>query len=70
MSWTNNCIQCVHCDGMNHAHAGSGDQEFGCLDEDGRFLLFVGSGFKAEGCPRFSMKEFFKKQKVKSSCQM
>ena len=70
MQWTNNCIQCVHCDGMNHAHVGSGEQEFGCLDEDGRFLHFVGSGFKAEDCPRFSMKDWFRKQKEKSSCQM
>lgn len=70
MSWTNNCIQCVHCDGMNHAHVGSGEQEFGCINDKRQFIEYVGSGSNAQNCNRFTMKEFFKKQKEKSSCQM
>ena len=69
MSWTNNCIQCGYCDGMNHAHVGSGEYERGCKPEKGQYYDLVGSGYKAESCPRFTMKEFFKKQKEKSSWQ-
>lgn len=37
---------------------------------DGINYELVGSGHKAENCNRFTMKEFFRKQKEKSSCQM
>lgn len=55
MAEERNCIECRHCDGINHAGIGSGEYYLGCCQSSGSgHYVLIHNEREAGKCPHFA----------------